>query len=574
MTPDPTSPETFVPPSTDELGAMLPAYDIMHLIAAGGMGAVYAGVQRALDRPVAIKILPPGAARDGESIDRFRTEAKAMARLTHANIPAVYDFDVSAGYCYLVMEFIDGWNVHQLITQKELQPDLTYSLLSQVCDALHYAHQRGIVHGDIKPSNLLVNQEGVVKLADFGLAQLIDSTSASDPDAFTPMGTPEYAAPELWQPGVTLDHRADLYSLGCVFYEMLTGAPPQGQFQLPSVPLKLDPRVDVVIARCMQASPNLRYQSAAEIKKAVEEIRQPAPRAGGPHRSPVRVVRPPARRPGASAPSGKRPAARKADGIPPLVWILLLIAVIAGVAYIIKTKAASSSSPANQAVSTAPGASAKISAASPPPDSPAPSTPPASDASIPNPTPPASPKTEPAAMEPPVAPAAEPTTPPVAPAAPSTLSPEVDAQRIAVLARHRADWQANVAGKLTTETDRLAAFYTSALEKLRDEFSKAKDESGLTALKEEADRFARTPDGLGDTPPSANEKVAALQKTLTTALASTRAKVKPAADLIREKCLLDLKKIEANAPPADQAILSVLYDKIVGTPDLAPVLVP
>lgn len=566
MTPDSSPLETFIPPSTEELGAMLPAYEITHLIAAGGMGAVYAGVQRALDRPVAIKILPPGAARDGESIDRFRTEAKAMARLTHANIPAVYDFDVSAGYCYLVMEFIDGWNVHQLITQNELQPDLTYSLLSQVCDALHYAHQRGIVHGDIKPSNLLVNQEGVVKLADFGLAQLIDSTSSSDPDAFTPMGTPEYAAPELWQPGVTLDHRADLYSLGCVFYEMLTGAPPQGQFQLPAVPLKLDIRVDAVIARCMQQLPDLRYQSAGEIKKAIEEIRQPAPRAGGPHRSPVRVVRPPARRPGASVPSGKRHTSRKKpDGIPPLVWILLLAAVVSAVAYIIKTKSAAT--PANPTLTSK---SEVLSQPVPAPD-PSNSAPPTTEPA-PTTTPPTA-EPAPASMQPP--PAAPPATPAAPPSTTSpTLSPEVEAERIALLTRHRADWQANVAAKLTTETDRLAAYYTSALEKLRDESAKAKDSDALSALKEESERFSRTRDGLGDTPPSPNEKVAALQKTLTSALAAARAKVKPAADRIREKCLLDLKKIESTAPPDDQAILSALYDKIVGTPDLAPVLVP
>ncbi len=238
----PIPPDSFLPPSPEEMAAMLPQYDISHLIAAGGMGAVYAGMQRALDRPVAIKILPPGAARDGESIDRFRTEAKAMARLIHPNIPAVYDFDVSAGYCYLAMEFIDGPNVHQLIARNELTPNLTFHLLAQVCDALHFAHQRGIVHGDIKPSNLLVTQEGTVKLADFGLAQLVEHGNRPA-DQYAPMGTPEYAAPELWQPGVVMDHRADLYSLGCVFFEMLTGAPPQGEFQLPAAALKLDPRV-------------------------------------------------------------------------------------------------------------------------------------------------------------------------------------------------------------------------------------------------------------------------------------------------------------------------------------------
>lgn len=326
----PVPPEAFLPPSAEELSAMLPQYEITHLIAAGGMGAVYGGMQRALDRPVAIKILPPAAARDHESIDRFRTEAKAMARLTHANIPAVYDFDVSGGYCYLAMEFIDGWNVHQLILQKELSPELTYSLLSQACDALQFAHQRGIVHGDIKPSNLLVTQEGVLKLADFGLAQLAGSRES---ETYEPMGTPEYAAPELWQPGVVMDQRADLYSLGCVFFEMLTGAPPQGQFQLPAVPLKLDPRVDTVIARCMQQNPDLRYQSAAEVKKAFDAIREPA--KGAPHPA-VRVVRPPGRRPAGGPRRRSGPRRAQPSQGSPFLWILLAALVIAIVAYLIQ----------------------------------------------------------------------------------------------------------------------------------------------------------------------------------------------------------------------------------------------
>ncbi len=526
---------------------MLPHYEISHLIAAGGMGAVYAGMQNALDRPVAIKILPPDAARDGESIGRFRTEAKAMARLTHPHIPAVYDFDVSAGYCYLVMEYIDGWNVHQLITQGELNPDLTYSLLSQVCDALHFAHQRGIVHGDIKPSNLLVSQEGTVKLADFGLAQL---TGSREDETFSPMGTPEYAAPELWQPGIVMDHRADLYSLGCVFYEMLTGAPPQGQFQLPAATLKLDSRVDSVIARCMQPKPDLRYQSAAEIKQAIDAIRQPASGQAA-TRPAVRIVRPPGRKPMAGTPGPRRRT--KPTKPSPMGWLLALgLAAAVIVIYIVSKP---TPAPTEEPPATSPTPTAATTIISPPP---ATVTAPTSASGS------ASPTSPPVRETPPAVPA----PPPVAP----TLSPETSEKLIAFRSEYRAEWQTTVAGRLTTERDRLAAYYLAALEKLREEVSASKDTTTLLAVRNETERFTRTRASLPEGQFSPIGKLASLQKTLANALTVTEAKAKPNADQIRERCLLALKKIQQTAATSDQDFLAQLYDKIIHTPDLALVL--
>ena len=551
----PVPPESFVPPTAEELGAMLPHYEISHLIAAGGMGAVYAGMQRALDRAVAIKILPPDAARDGESIGRFRTEAKAMARLTHPNIPAVYDFDVSAGYCYLVMEYVDGWNVHQLITQSELTPDLTYSLLSQVCDALHYAHQRGIVHGDIKPSNLLVTQEGTVKLADFGLAQL---TGSRETETFAPMGTPEYAAPELWQPGVEMDHRADLYSLGCVFYEMLTGAAPQGQFTLPAAALRLDHRVDTVIARCMQQKPDLRYQSAAEVRAAIEAIRAPAP--GTTLVKPaVRIVRPPARRP--TAGSNTRRRAKKPTSAGPVLWVLGLgLALVAG-AFLLKEKPASSSVSAgssDHATSSAAVAPQNENVATPS----VPGIPPAATPGEETP-----PRPVPAQMP---ASTTLATTPP--PALTNALSAATAEKIMAFRAKYRAEWQSAVSSRLTTERDRLAAYYLTALEKYRDEAAKLNDTAALLAIRNETDRFKSTREGLPEAQYSSIAKLATLQKTLTTSLAAASAKLKQPADQLRERCLLELKQIETAAASGDQEIVSTLYDKLVATPDLASVL--
>jgi serine/threonine protein kinase len=543
----PVPPESFLPPSAEELSAMLPQYEITHLIAAGGMGAVYAGMQRALDRPVAIKILPPGAARDHESIERFRTEAKAMARLTHANIPAVYDFDVSAGYCYLAMEFIDGWNVHQLITQKELPPELTYSLLIQTCEALQFAHQRGIVHGDIKPSNLLVTQEGVLKLADFGLARL---TGSRESETYEPMGTPEYAAPELWQPGVVMDQRADLYSLGCVFYEMLTGAPPQGQFQLPAVPLKLDPRVDVIITRCMQQNPDLRYQSAAEVKKALEAIREPAQGSAAP-RPAVRVVRPPARR--SQTPRRRQGSKRAASASgSPLLWILLAAFAIAIVVYLMQH----SGPPAGPAPPADPG------------PRPAVTEPDKTD-----PAPPPPPPVNPTPVKPAPDTAPPPAVPESVPAPPAVSQATLD-RLTAFRTKYQAEWQTAVTNKLEEERGHIANFYTAALEKLREEFSNAGDAPALLALRDETDRFARSRSRVPDGQISPNEKLAAIQKTLASAMDGAAARVKPAADAIRERGLLELKQLEATVPAADQAAVSTLYDKMVATPDLAGVLVP
>gem|GEM_PF-6596897 len=522
--------ESFLPPSAEELSAMLPQYEISRLIASGGMGAVYAGMQRALERPVAVKILPPEAARDHESIGRFRTEAKAMARLIHPNIPAVYDFDVSSGYCYLVMEFIDGWNVHQLITQKKLNPSLTYQLVAQVCGALHFAHQRGIVHGDIKPSNLLVTPDGTVKLADFGLAQL--TGAGANAEEFTPMGTPEYAAPELWQPGVVMDHRADLYSLGCVFYEMLTGSIPQGKFELPAKALALNPRVDQIIVRCMQKKPDLRYQSALEIKSDLEALMQ-GPDAPPLLVPPLKVMRPAAR------PQGKRAPAKKA-GPSPLLWLLPVAALGAGAWFIFQN---SSKAPVPEP------APASLETKTLPPGPPA--------------SPPA-PGPIPAPKEP--APATTTSGPVLSPATRETIT--------ALLTKYRSDWKSQVTGKINPERERLGKLYLAALAKLQADFTQAADSPGAQAVQAEITRISNDPSAPAEGSLSSNEKLATLQKTLTAALGKADAKIKPVATQLHEQCLLAFKKIEDSAPKNEQAPLALLYEKIVKSPDLTGVTLP
>jgi serine/threonine protein kinase len=301
----------FSPPTVEELAAMLPHYEIHFLIASGGMGAVYKGCQKDLDRLVAIKILPPEAGNDTESLNRFRSEARAMAKLNHPNIVSIYDFGAVQGQCYFVMEFVEGRNVHELITENMLPSELSLNLLGQVCDALGYAHSKGIIHGDIKPSNIVVDGDGTVKLLDFGLARLMEQEQSDMEAEWVPMGTPEYAAPELYERGTVADPRTDIYALGVVFYEMLMRTVPQGTFALPSSSLGIDGRVDDIIVRCLRPEPANRFQSAQEVKQLLEDIRtgKPivpvAPDATGQRSRQVTIVRPSARR-GQTTPSNAR----------------------------------------------------------------------------------------------------------------------------------------------------------------------------------------------------------------------------------------------------------------------------
>ncbi len=272
MTTDSLDQDAFIPPEPDALSALLPAYGVQHLIAAGGMGAVYAGLQRDLDRPVAIKLLAAQGLQDAEAVERFRTEAKAMARLNHPNVPQVYDFAVLPDCYVLIMELIAGENVYSLLHQDGLSSTAALRLFTEIADAVQYAHSKSIIHGDIKPGNIILNDEGHAKLVDFGLARLSTGAPQDEHADWIPMGTPEYAAPELFVPHTVPDHRADIYALGVVLHELLTGAVPEGDFTLPAAGLQLDPRVDDIIARCMEVEPAARWKSAAQIRDMMQDI--------------------------------------------------------------------------------------------------------------------------------------------------------------------------------------------------------------------------------------------------------------------------------------------------------------
>jgi hypothetical protein len=278
--PEPTldspTPSGFRPPEPAELGSQFPQLEVLELLGRGGMGAVYKARQPGLDRLVAVKILPPEAGADPAFAERFTREARAMARLSHPNIVAVHDFGrTSDGLFYFIMEYVDGVNLRQAIRSGSISPKDALAIVPQICDALQFAHDEGIVHRDIKPENVLLDKRGRVKIADFGLAKLLGHAPGDVSLTGTQqvMGTLRYMAPEQMEGTKAVDHRADIYSLGVVFYELLTGEVPVGRFAPPSKKVEIDVRLDEVVLRALEEKPEQRYQHASEVKTEVEAIR-------------------------------------------------------------------------------------------------------------------------------------------------------------------------------------------------------------------------------------------------------------------------------------------------------------
>jgi hypothetical protein len=270
------------PPAPEELAAAIPGYLITEFLGRGGMGAVYKGMQLSLDRSVAVKVLAAHLAENPEFEVRFQREARAMARLNHPNIVQVYEYGrTDSGYHYLIMEYVDGSDLSKLVRTGGLDAGDALNAVSQICAALQYAHELGFVHRDIKPANVFITQQGILKVGDFGLAKIMDGTegdaAASEDITLTQpgaiMGTPSYAAPEQLG-GAPVDHRADLYSLGVMFYEMLTREIPRGAPRPPSRRVAaLDVRIDGVVFKALEADPGERYQSADDLRTDVDIIR-------------------------------------------------------------------------------------------------------------------------------------------------------------------------------------------------------------------------------------------------------------------------------------------------------------
>jgi predicted Ser/Thr protein kinase len=238
------------------------------------MGTIYKARQPQLDRVVALKILSLELGRDAAFAKRFSREAQALAKLNHSNIVNIFDFGQAGGFYYFLMEYVDGVSLRTLIDQRAIHKEETHRIVIEICHALQYAHEEGIVHRDIKPSNILLDKKGRVKIADFGLAGLMvkeakDSSAAGH--AAVVMGTPLYMSPEQVERPWKVDGRADIYALGVVAYEMLTGALPLGKFEPPSHTAGVNPMLDDVVMRALAVKRRRRYQNANEVRAAVEK---------------------------------------------------------------------------------------------------------------------------------------------------------------------------------------------------------------------------------------------------------------------------------------------------------------
>jgi serine/threonine protein kinase len=252
---------SFDVPSIEEMSAYLPQFKFEKLAVCGGMGAVYKAYQDSLERRVAVKILPPKFSAEQGFSDRFKIEARAMAKLNHTNIVGVYDFGITpGGHLYLVMEWIEGRSLHDLIHKTNLPLRKATNLAIQLCEALSFAHEHGIIHRDIKPGNIMVNDADHVKVADFGLAR-----PTNEAEEENPMGTPDYAAPEICG-GNVVDHRVDIFAVGVVLYEMLTGRVPETPRRPVTLYAKVSSRWDEIIAKAIHPDPNKRYQDAGEFR--------------------------------------------------------------------------------------------------------------------------------------------------------------------------------------------------------------------------------------------------------------------------------------------------------------------
>lgn len=282
-----------------------PRYEILGLIGRGGMGDVYQARHRKMERTVALKVINRRLAPKAEVADRFQREVKTVAQLSHPNIVTAHDADNAGDYHFMVMEYVDGIDLSRIIQDRGALPvaeACTY--IHQAAVGLHYAHERGMVHRDIKPHNLMLTSEGTIKILDFGLASLAPELASTENSgeidgewttAGVIMGTPDFISPEQAQDARLADVRSDIYSLGATLYHLLAGRPPfdggsvahklKGHAEvepdrLDSLRQDIPPQLGRIVARMMAKDPDERFQTAAEVAAALESCLptdEPAP---------------------------------------------------------------------------------------------------------------------------------------------------------------------------------------------------------------------------------------------------------------------------------------------------------
>ena len=267
-----TAVSSFIPPAPEELARRIPNLEVIELLGQGGMGVVYKGRQPLLDRYVAIKVVRPDYQTDGEFQERFLREARLLARLRHPYIVSVFDVGKSDQLYYLVMEFVEGASLRRLLEDGSISERNALEFVPQIAEALQHAHEAGVVHRDVKPENVLVDTLGRVRLVDFGLATLFGPNVSRNPDDDRVAGTLGYMAPEQFTMPETVDHRADIYSTGVVFYELLAKELPMANYLPPSAEGGHRPSARSDRPACMERERERRYQSAGELYSEITAI--------------------------------------------------------------------------------------------------------------------------------------------------------------------------------------------------------------------------------------------------------------------------------------------------------------
>ena len=350
------APAAFEPRDAKELAILFPSYEIKHLVATGGMGAVYCAVQKSLERVVAIKILPVEFSRDPEFCSAFQAEAKAMAKLNHPNLISVFDFGEVEGMLYIIMEYVEGETLHNVIQDGGIKASDSLRVMQSVCAGVASAHEHGILHRDIKPANILLDADLQPKIGDFGLARPV-GREVEDGEMI--LGTPGYTAPEVIDPPHVFDHRADIFSLGVMLHELITGNLPGDDPRPASAQVRCHPRIDVVIRKATGIDPNQRFQCASDMADELAKITQASP-----IKAPTAIKLPAAaaghnnrtvhKSPGALQPAGafggKPPAMVMASSGNSniAVWVVVIILVFVGILLIV-VKGGDHSKPAGTA---------------------------------------------------------------------------------------------------------------------------------------------------------------------------------------------------------------------------------
>ena len=267
-------------PALDDIQTSFPDLEILECIGRGGMGIVYKARQSKLERIVALKILDPGLQSDPSFEERFIREAKTLAKLNHPNIISILDYGQNDDLYWLTMEYVDGLNLRDALQTDSFTEKQSLHIIPALCDAIQFAHDKGITHRDIKPENILLDIHGNVKIADFGIAQLYDDLAQNITLTVTgtTLGSTAYAAPEQIEQPHLVDHRADIYSIGVVFYEMLTGELPIGRFSAPSEKSPSDPSMDEVVFKALEKERERRHQQAQDLSDELSKSKLMKPR--------------------------------------------------------------------------------------------------------------------------------------------------------------------------------------------------------------------------------------------------------------------------------------------------------